>query len=431
MSSILFCVPDGGSFLIQTPIGVLYTATLLSKKFKVGICDFRLSPKYGSEDDFRVKVKKANYIVIPTTLYQSTQCYDIEILRSVRKLVRKIKEYSSSKIILVGSHGTVWPKETLNYTGAGVVVRGEFEKYLPLFFKKDRSDTIFPSADIKLGYIDPNSLPVPNYSLLPIGNYFSEFPAKNGSLRLKRSALLFGNRGCPFSCSYCYNFFGKLRIRDPKKILKEMITLIESYGIKYFFFLDYTFTSNRAWVRELCSLIKKTNYSPKWVCQTRLDAVDFKLLKEMYTAGCQGIWFGVEHPNVIEKGWNKQITRDTLNRTLIQTRKAGIEFLSFVILSKQYSTRDFTELSRWITNNKISFVLSILTQRPLTVDFVRAGRKIEGWDEVEREWSLISSKRAGVFEKWYKKLQKIETYQGRKMEVQSKIMTKTCFFDNS
>ena len=96
-------------------------------------------------------------------------------------------------------------------------------------------------------------------------------------------------------------------------------------------------------------------------------------------------------------------------------------------MSKNYSVKDFTILANWITKNKAPFVLSVLTRKPATKDFINSYEKENNWNILEKEWSLINVEQASLFEKWYQNLQNLKTYQGKKMEELSIIMKNSAF----
>ena len=54
------------------------------------------------------------------------------------------------------------------------------------------------------------------------------------------------------------------------------------------------FTVDRKRVIDLCRLIKERRLHLEWMCESRVDIVDDELLREMSTAGCSAIYFGIE-----------------------------------------------------------------------------------------------------------------------------------------
>jgi len=73
-------------------------------------------------------------------------------------------------------------------------------------------------------------------------------------------ATITTSRGCPSNCIFCLTpkISGKkLRLRSPKSVLDEIYDCYKNHNIKNFFFKSDTFTYDKNWTIELCSLIIK------------------------------------------------------------------------------------------------------------------------------------------------------------------------------
>ena len=66
------------------------------------------------------------------------------------------------------------------------------------------------------------------------------------------------------------------------------------YGIQWFLLASDLFTANKKWVRSFCKLMLTKKIKVKWMCNSRVDTVDYDLLKIMKEAGCWMITFGIE-----------------------------------------------------------------------------------------------------------------------------------------
>ncbi len=142
------------------------------------------------------------------------------------------------------------------------------------------------------------------------------------------------SRGCPGRCTYCKgSLLGeRIRFKSAEKIFKEIVFLQDNYGIRDITFYDDTFTSNKQRVRDFCNLILKNKLDLTWCCFSRVDTVDFDLLKEMKKAGCYQVLYGVESadPQILAN-IKKRITLEKVEETVANTKKAGIEVrLSFM-----------------------------------------------------------------------------------------------------
>ncbi len=128
-------------------------------------------------------------------------------------------------VILGGSHPTVLPEQSLNYTGADMAAIGEGELTLvrvmdalrgkgslseipSLAWRKNGRIIVNPKADL-IAEID--GLPIPDRSFINRSEYFGE--------------VLLTGRGCPFDCAYCAsrNIWGrKVRMRSVGSIIEEL-----------------------------------------------------------------------------------------------------------------------------------------------------------------------------------------------------------------
>ena len=257
-------------------------------------------------------------------------------------VIKKIKErYPETKIIIGGVHATVNPQEVLNHQEVDYVAMGEGEYSLlellsgwaPEGIKgigfKENERIIINSARETIS--DINIFPSMPYDLLPMDRYY---PAL-GSYQRTPSFGMITSRGCPGRCTYCKgNLLGeRVRFISAEKIVKEIMYLQKNYGIKDITFYDDTFTAHKQRVKDFCKLIFENNLDLTWCCFSRVDTVDFEMLKEMRKAGCYQILYGVESavPEILEN-IKKRITLQKVEEAVLNTKKAGIEIrLSFMI----------------------------------------------------------------------------------------------------
>ena len=125
------------------------------------------------------------------------------------------------------------------------------------------------------------------------------------------------SRGCLGHCSFCASpeVLGSIvTFRSPEKVSQEMKALYYDFGINTFFFTDLDFiqrtSEQQQKVSELCKRLKDLNLPIYWECAGRLRSVlatdNYKLLSEMYEAGCRKITWGLESidPDIL-KSMNK------------------------------------------------------------------------------------------------------------------------------
>jgi radical SAM superfamily enzyme YgiQ (UPF0313 family) len=285
--------------------------------------------------EIREMIKKINPDIVGITCMTPTIKASLEISQLTKEL--------SKDIITVfgGPHMSAFPRETLTYNHIDFGVVGEGEIVFPelisalegkkkfkdvdgLVYKKNKRIKFNPPKS----YVkNLDSLPFPARHLLSNEKYFSihaDFPF----------TTMITSRGCPFNCSYCFRgaFDRIIRLRSPKNVVDEIEACL-NMGFKEIWFYDDTFTFNKKHALEICSEILRRRLNFKWTAITRVDCIDYDLLKRMKEAGCYRIRYGVESGNQeILNSMCKGINLKTAENTIKMTKKVGIETLSFFMI---------------------------------------------------------------------------------------------------
>ncbi|MFH1323991.1 MAG: radical SAM protein [Nanoarchaeota archaeon] len=143
---------------------------------------------------------------------------------------------------------------------------------------------------------DLDELPFPSRELWDYEKYF-----KTGTTEIG----IIATRGCPYNCLYCKPMVDKLfgnrvRKRSAKNVVEEIEEIVKRYshlfkGMVKLWFKDDTLTlCGLEWFKEFKNELEKRKLSIDWGCHTRIDNVDFDLLKTMKESGLSHISFGVE-----------------------------------------------------------------------------------------------------------------------------------------
>ena len=184
------------------------------------------------------------------------------------------------------------------YALIDLVVRGEAEQTLPqllealtqghcleevpgLTFRRDGKIVRTPDGG---GITDLDCLPFPAFHLLPDMETCRFMPLELG-------------RGCPFSCTFCSTndfFRRRFRLKSPARVLEEMRRVKATYGIDTFELVHDMFTVDRKRVAAFCEALLASPDKFYWGCSARTDCIDEELIELMASAGCRGIFFGIE-----------------------------------------------------------------------------------------------------------------------------------------
>lgn len=250
--------------------------------------------------------------------------------------------FPMAKLILVGTHPSALPEETLKVNEAvDAVARHEFDYIVRDYavairdgsdFNTVRGITYRENNVIKstpdMPYIeDLDEIPfaaelIKKY--LRVEDYFFA-PAAFPEIQM------FSGRGCMARCNFCVypqTMHGhQYRLRTPENVVAEFEYIAENLPqIKEIVFEDDTFTAKKERVVAICDLIieKGLNKRFRWLCNARVN-LDFETMKKMKQAGCHLIIPGIESAsqqilNNIKKG----TTIKQINEYVNNAKKAGL-----------------------------------------------------------------------------------------------------------
>jgi radical SAM superfamily enzyme YgiQ (UPF0313 family) len=128
---------------------------------------------------------------------------------------------------------------------------------------------------------DLDQLPFLDYSLVP---------------RLEMyEGRIEGGRGCPFSCAFCATARicrKTFRVKSPQRLVQELRKAHDLFKHSYIGINHDNFLASRKFAEEFLSLIASEGIV--WGCDSRLDALDESLIKQLKQAGCRQIYLGIE-----------------------------------------------------------------------------------------------------------------------------------------
>lgn len=332
----------------------------------------------------RIMESKANIIGLT--------CYTPEF-QEISQLASKIKTIKpDSKIIVGGIHPTLYPEDFLGQDKPfDFVVIGEGELTLKELCEaiNNKKDDL---AQIKgIGYYDPatsqkhitESRPLvenlddiifPDYDDLDMGFYTNASPYSIRGVFV-RSFYISSSRGCPSSCVFCvskklrdYHGVNRfVRLRTPASIYQEIRTLQEKHKIDAFYFIDDLFTLKKENVYAFCEFMIKNRSSLIWGCSSRVNTVDYALLKVMRDAGCVQIDFGVEKGSdealrMLKKG----ITITQIKKTFSDCRKLKIRtFANILVNTPEETYKDLLDIIGLIETIKPNILsINVFTPYP-------------------------------------------------------------------
>lgn len=150
-----------------------------------------------------------------------------------------------------------------------------------LYYRNNNDVTNTPAAPL---IEDLNSLPMPAYDLYPASRAGFAVPIEAG-------------RGCPFRCTYCTTstfFARRFRSKSPARVLAEMDRVNDLYGSTFFDFIQDTFSTSNKVLRSFCEAVTHHPRRYSWHVSARADHVDRDMATLLHSAGCRGIYYGLE-----------------------------------------------------------------------------------------------------------------------------------------
>lgn len=297
----------------QPPLALLSLAPYLEALgLKPIIVDQRVEPDYA--DTIRN--------LLPQALFVGITSMTGEQIRYAVELIALVKSCSPSMpVVFGGAHASLLPEQVIQTEGIDVVVVGEgegviadlalcFQRRMELadvqgiYFKRENGIFSTPARDL----LDMEDCLPPSWDLIDTGRY-TDFTIQAG-------------RGCPYSCTYCYNMKynrGIWRFRSPEAIVNEIKYLSVTKGITEFFFVDDNFFSSFDRVERICNLIIWSGLRITWKATCRADYFSkfspffIELLKK---SGVAQLFVGGESgsPGVLKR-INKKITVEDILTT--------------------------------------------------------------------------------------------------------------------
>jgi len=268
-----------------------------------------------------------------------------------------------SKPLVLGGIHALAEVEAILATGLfDYVLRGECEEAFLDFVDKLQQglplNTAGNMAWRENGTIHINPMrALPDITQLPFKDYdvmdFQKMiDAKKGWVGLMAS------RGCPFSCTYCFNHqmvdaykhdlqcgfkqLNYIRRHSVGQIIDEINYLLKNYrNITTFIFDDDLFTIDTDFVTEFCRAYKKTCSLP-FVVNAHVRYFDQACVRELAAAGCTIVKFGVESgsPSIRRQILNRHMTNEAIIEAINMVQQYGMHSSVFLIIGFPHETRE-------------------------------------------------------------------------------------------
>jgi anaerobic magnesium-protoporphyrin IX monomethyl ester cyclase len=345
-----------------------------------------------SDDQVRLRIAQIQPDVVGCTAITPA-------IYKAEKILQIAKEVNPAIVtVLGGIHGTfMYPQVLKEAPWIDAIVRGEGEQvFLNLVqaienggFAADRNcvrgiafahadGTVVataaepPIADLDRITPDWGILEWDKYIYIPMG---------------RRVAIPNFARGCPFTCTFCsqWKFWRDYRIRDPKKVVDEIETLVRDHGVGFFILADEEPTIHRKKFIAFCEELIERNLPVLWGINTRVTDIlrDEKLLPMFRKAGLVHVSLGTEAAAQLKLDrFNKETTIAQNKKAIALLRAAGIVTEAQFIVGLENETAETLEETYRMARdwNPDMANWAMYTPWPFSDLFQELGDKVEVFD---------------------------------------------------
>ena len=185
---------------------------------------------------------------------------------------------------------------------------------------------------------DLDTLPMPNFDLWPMERYLrakmyahqenTSFDDYTLYMRVSKEDLrpnltFLSGRGCPYKCTYCSRSYQNLRLKSVDRLIEEIKSLRDRFGLKAVHFADELLLVNKKRIREFCEKVKPLGVY--WDGQGRVNTVDKESMVLMRDSGCLSLGLGIESgSDQMLKAMRKGVTRAQNLRALKNGKSVGL-----------------------------------------------------------------------------------------------------------
>jgi len=256
-------------------------------------------------------------------------------------------------VVMGGIHATARPSDCLPI--ADSVVIGEAESIWPRLLEdaaRGRLRRVYRNR----GPVDIATVPVPQWRLLHDQRYLFTNTIRIG-------------RGCPWRCDFCYNSASNVDARYRMKPIRNILTEIESLGVRHVMFIDDNFIGNPTRSRTLLNELRKMDLVWHTAVSADIGHHD-DLLDLMADSGCKSLFVGFESVNQanLRQCRKAQNRCEEYEQTIARIHARGMMVNASLVFGFDEDESDvFANTVHWLVRNHVATMTAhILTTYPGT-----------------------------------------------------------------
>jgi Fe-S oxidoreductase len=278
---------------------------------------------------------------------------------------------SGAKIVVGGTGFSIFPEEIMQrfpQIDYGVFLESEesFPQLLKNLDTPERVPGLYYRKKAKIHFtgrcpfVDFDSLEAPPREIIGLKlDWYKKLPHSMG-IQTKR--------GCAFRCAYCtypYLQGNAVRLRSPKKVVDEVESIVNNYGVNSVFFNDTIFNYPFNHAREICQELKKRRLDVQWGAWFKENYINKQFLLEAQESGCICFEFSPdgtsqEALNALQKDMTVQDIKNTAQLiSEVKDAKVNYNFLRNVPGENLKSFSNFNRLLPWLlakNRKQITFI---------------------------------------------------------------------------
>jgi anaerobic magnesium-protoporphyrin IX monomethyl ester cyclase len=316
--------------------GVMYISALV--KSKGHDCDLLIETKPHKIVQY---ARKSSFDIFAFSMMSGVHHWALDITNELKKV------FPDVPVIYGGVHPTYFP-EVIYQGPVDIICIGEGE--FPMLDLMDALDKKEDYSHIQNLWVKKDSKVIKNpmrssvedLDVYPIPDR-ELYYAKYSNLRNTQTKSLLASRGCPYSCSFCFNkklkemYSGKgkyVRYHSVNRVIEEMQYLKNNYPLKTINISDDIFILDRKRAINVLNKMIETKVAIPFFCLTRSNLLDEVLVRKLKEAGCVGGWFGMESGNekLRQEVLNKNITNEQIIKGALLLHKYGIKFRAYCMI---------------------------------------------------------------------------------------------------
>ncbi len=290
-------------------------------------------------------LKKIERIKPQVIAYSATTGEHKYYLKANEKIKRQFPEIFT---IMGGPHATFYPDCIYNSSLDAICMGEADEAFVELLAKLEKKEDISGIKNVATKdernelrplLSDLDSLLFPDRDIFYKNTEMGRFPIKSFMV----------SRGCPYSCSYCFNRSFRdmykdkgphIRRKSVKRSIDEIVNVRSKYPIQFIKFYDDIFAyPNDSWLEEFAAKYKEQIGLP-FHCLTRVDLLNKDMLKLLKEAGCVSVSMSIESasPKLRSEILNRSMTNDQIYKAFELCKKYNIYTFANSILALPNST---------------------------------------------------------------------------------------------